>query len=56
MYKPSGNSCNWYDSQYANNYIAMGKLRQNAIYVENRFNNSSFFNIPFKLVIMRTDI
>ena len=33
-----------------------GKLKNDGIYVENNFNNSSFVGIPFKLVIMRTDI
>ena len=56
MYKISGSGWGWYDSQYSNNYVVMGKLRQDGIYVENLFNNSSFVGVPFKLVIMRTDI
>ena len=53
MYKVSWG---WFDSQYSNNYVVMGKLKQDGIYVENNFNNSSFSGLPFKLVIMRTDI
>ena len=55
MYKVSS-AWGWYDSQYSNNHVVMGKLRQDGIYVENLFNNSSFVGVPFKLVIMRTDI